>query len=80
MAITDKQKEYNKAFYKKNSKKLIEDMKGYRKKNPERCKEIQKAWYERNKEKILEKRKNKNDPAEFREYIRQLIKEYEENE
>lgn len=53
-------------------------MREYRKNNPERCKAIQKAWYERNKESILERRKTKNTPAEFRAYIRQLLKEYEE--
>jgi len=40
----------------------------------------QKEYYEKNKERLLEKRNNKGyDAAEFREYIRQLIKEYEEN-
>jgi len=77
--MSEASKEASRKYYNIHKKKLIADMKQYRLDNPEKCKAIQRAYYERNKERLLEKRKNKgNDAAEFREYIRQLIKDYEE--
>jgi len=77
--MSEDSKEASRRYYHKNRERLIADMKQYRIDNPEKCKAIQRAYYQRNKERLLEKRNNKGcDAEEFREYIRQLIKEYEE--
>jgi len=75
--MSEASKEASRKYYNMNKEKLIANMKQYRLDNPEKCKAIQKAYYERNKEKI-KKQRTKNQHEEFREYIRQLIKEYEE--
>ena len=36
-------------------------------------------WYHKNKERISQEKRDRNIPKEFREYIRKLIKDYEES-
>ena len=70
-------------YYQKNKDRICKYAREYRAKHRDKVIKQQKAYYQRNKEYFDTKRKEyledeKNGPKLFREYIRQLIKEYEE--
>jgi len=77
---TEAHREASRRYYEKHRLEIIANQQKYRAENFEKCKAMQKEWYENNKEEILAKRKYnaENSHKLFREYIRQLIDEYEQ--
>jgi hypothetical protein len=53
----EKNKEYQKEWYKKNREKIIKKRKEYREKNKEKIKEYDREWYKKNKADIIKKSK-----------------------